>query len=72
MTDALLERHAVIRFLFGLVVITGMFVGGRVGAELFLAVNIPFGDWLGSLVGALLVFLIVSATYGRKYTSQDG
>jgi CDP-diglyceride synthetase len=69
MVDALLEGHAVRQFIFGMVVITGMFVGVRVGAELLLSVNVPFGDWLGSLVGALFVFLVVSATYGRKNTA---
>jgi len=60
------ERNPITRFLFGLVVIAAMMVGGRIVGEGFLALGVPYGDWIGVGVGAVVVFVVVAVLYSRS------
>jgi hypothetical protein len=61
-----IEQNPLTRFVFGLLVIAAMMLGGRVVGEGFLALGVPYGDWIGVGVGAILVFVVVAVLYSRS------
>jgi len=59
------ERNFVTQFLLGIVVITGMFVGGGVGGYAVGRVGVPYDSVVGVMLGSLLVFAAFAVWYSR-------
>ncbi|WP_254767669.1 hypothetical protein [Salinilacihabitans rarus] len=63
------EENFVTRFALGFAVIFAMGIGGRAVAEVFTALDVPYGAWLGVAVGAVVVFAVCTALY-RRYDAS--
>jgi len=59
------EDNFITRFFLGCVVIFVMSMGGGAVGELFSRLSVPYGAWVGTLVGAIAVFLAFTALYWR-------
>ncbi|GAA0677911.1 hypothetical protein ACFQDG_02720 [Natronoarchaeum mannanilyticum] len=59
------EDNFVTRFLLGAAVIFAMSMGGAAAAELFRRVGMPYGAWVGTLVGAIAAFVAFAILYRR-------
>lgn len=66
-----IERNFLTRFLVGLAVVFGMFLGGGALGWTFLSVGVPYGDWIGTGVGAVLAFAAFAVLYRRYDASFD-
>jgi len=65
------EDNFVTRFRLGAAVIFAMSMGGAAAAELFRRVDVPYGVWLGTLAGAIAVFVAFVVLY-RRYDESFG
>jgi hypothetical protein len=65
------DANFVTRFLLGFAVIAAMTVGGRAVGSAFVSVGIPYGEWLGVAVGAMLVFAVFAVLYRRYDAAFD-
>ncbi|MFC4544413.1 hypothetical protein ACFO5R_21010 [Halosolutus amylolyticus] len=65
------EENFVTRFLLGFAVIVAMAIGGRAVAAAFVSAGIPYANWLGVAVGAVLVFAAFTVLY-RRYDASYG
>jgi len=63
------EDNPVTRYILGMAVLFGMFLGGGAGLAAFDAARIPYGGWIGFLVGAVVVFVGFVVWY-RRYDAQ--
>lgn len=59
------ENNPVTRFLVGLAVVAGMFVGGAAGGGLFAALSVPYAALVGVLLGSGAVFGAFAVAYSR-------
>lgn len=59
------EDNFVTRFILGFAVIFAMMIGGGAVAEAFSSIGIPFGDWVGVVIGAVVVFAAFVVLYRR-------
>jgi predicted MFS family arabinose efflux permease len=59
------ERNFVTRFVMGLAVIVGMFLGGGAGGWLLGSVGVAYAGVLGTLLGSAAVFVAFTAWYRR-------
>lgn len=71
MANNVLENNVVVRFLFGLIVIAAMFVVGGATAGGLLALGVPYGDWIGAPLGALVFFVVFAHLYVRAVETVD-
>jgi len=72
MAENPVERNPITRFLLGLAVIAGMFLGGGAVGWLFREAGVPYGDWIGVAVGAIAAFLLFTIVYSRYADPFDG
>lgn len=59
------ENNVVTRFLLGLAVILGLFLGGGAGGALLGRFSFPYSTGIGVLLGSLVVFVAFAAWYTR-------
>lgn len=65
------EDNFVTRFILGFAVVFAMLLGGGGGAWVLTSIGIPYGDWLGVAVGAVIVFLVFVVLYRRYDASAE-
>ena len=65
MAENPIERNPVTRYLLGMAVVFAMMLGGGAGAYLLTELSVPYGRWIGALVGAFVVFVAFAVIYRR-------
>lgn len=65
------EDNFVTRFLLGFAVIVALMIGGHAVGTAVLSVGIPYGDWVGVAVGAVLTFVVFTVLY-QRYDASYG
>ena len=65
------ENNFVTRFILGFAVIFAMMIGGGAVGWAFSSIGIPYGDWLGVAIGAVVVFAVFAVLYRRYDASFD-
>ena len=64
-----IEQSFLTRTIFGLAVITVISIGGGTVASLFMSLDVPYGPYLGVVVGGLLTLTVFIVLYNR-YDAQ--
>ena len=65
------EANFVTRFLLGTAVLLAMVLGGGAVGQLFLNRGVPYGDWLGTGLGMIVVFAVFAVLYQRYDADFD-
>lgn len=66
------ENNFITRLILGFAVIVAMMIGGGAVGGLLMNAGIPYGDWIGVAVGAIVVlgvFVVLYQRYDASYNS---